>query len=102
MKVPEVSSPDASTQVCQRLFESAYVKGLRDATARRAREYAKLWPELVEQASLPRTVKRIVRLRGFDPEELQYTYIPFRNAGPATHEQLCELMREMGEKAKAA
>jgi hypothetical protein len=98
-QMPTVTSHEAATEIVQRVFESGYMRGLRDAMARRARDYARLFPELCEPAELPKTRKKIVTLRGFDPGALQATFVPFEKVGShGKHVYVAEL-EKMGERA---
>lgn len=101
VQVPLVHSPEASDELVQACFESGYMRGLRDAIARRACDYAKRFPELAEPHSVPRTSKRYVTLRGFDASALQHTYVPFERVGSHGKEAYLPEIISMGERALA-
>lgn len=98
MQLPRVTSVDANPALCQRIFESAYIESLRNALARRAREYAAAYPHLCEPTRFPRTSREYVTLRGFDPALLQPTYIPFANS----HDVKRDIAGALREMARAA
>ena len=101
IRVPEIERVrDANVELSQLMLDSAYVKALREAIARRAKEYAKLHPELCEPTGPETSRGRFVHLLGFDPEELQSTFTPFHGVGREAHDALVEILQEMGEKEK--
>lgn len=87
--------------VLQRVFESAFVKGVKDAIARRACEYVERYGDLEEPAMLPRTSRRFVRLRGFDAEQVQATYVPHDNTGRPGKRYVRDLLDVMAHEARA-
>lgn len=87
----------------QKVYESGYIKGLRLAIARRAQEYATRFPDLV--APLPRqysTTREYVTLRGFDPERLQGTYVPFDQPGRGGNVTIDTTLTELAQEARAS
>ena len=66
--------------IIQRTFEEGWLRGLKAAVRRWAKEYADRWPELVE-GSLSDDPG--LTLAGFDPEELAPWYAPQDNPGKA-------------------
>lgn len=95
-----LGSADAARALHQRVYESGYINGLRLAIARRALEYAKRFPELVEAAPQRYdTSTRYFRLRGFDPMRAQATYIPFDYPGRAGSDIIHDTLEEMARNA---
>lgn len=95
----------AARALVQKVFESGYVKGVRDAIANRALEYCQRHRDLLERAPL-KSRRRYYTLAGFDPEPLQYTYIPHQNVGraglPFIKEMLDNMANAERERASAA
>lgn len=93
---------ERASALVQKVFESGYIKGVRDAIANRALEYAERHRDLIERAKLPSTRKRFYTLTGFEPEPLQFTYIPHQNVGRAGLPFIREMLDEMANAARAS
>mgnify|MGYP001558571638 CR=1 FL=1 len=83
----------------QATYNQGYTKGLREAVARHAAEYAEMWPAhmiRVGKAASPYRGKPIVELKGFVAANVQMMYVPFQNTGRAGQDYVKALLADMG------
>lgn len=98
-----VGSAAEAAALHQQIYERGYIVGLRLAIARRAQLYYQLYPELAEPLRREYdTSQQFVTLRGFDPQTLQSTYIPFERPGRAGNPLIEEMLHTMAKEAKLA
>ena len=77
----------------QKLFESAYIRGVRAMLYRRMKEYAEQYPDLVTDDG---------KLKGFSPERLQSAYFPYERSGRVGKTFIDTLFAEMAKEGRAA
>lgn len=96
-----LGTPEDANALHQRVYEAGFKTGLRLAIARRAQEYARLFPDLMLPYERTRTLTvNFVTLKGFDPAIAQATYIPFDYPGRAGSDVIHETLREMAANAR--
>ena len=92
-----------SLRTVQATYVQGYTKGLREAVARRAAEYAEMWPSL--HRPIGKVVKGklrgklIVQLEGFVAADVQHMYVPYQNTGRAGQDYIKGMLADMGRKA---
>lgn len=83
----------AALETIQSVFESGYLRGIRNMLYARAKEYAQRFPALVRDDGT---------LAGFDPTQLQRAYFPFERTGRRGKHFVDEIMRGMAANAEAS
>jgi len=77
----------------QRIYEAGIRPGLLSHTMYWAGKYAKMFPQHLERAG---QIDGIYKLNGYDPEPVQYSYVPFHRTGKSGSPMMMSMISEMG------
>lgn len=91
-----IESVAQAKRIGQGIYAAGYRPGLLSHTMYWAKQYAKAYPESLEATGM---IDGIYVLKGFEPERVQSSFVPFQRSGRKGQPFMSSLLREMRDES---